>query len=231
MKKSPTLIVFLLFALVGLFLNVTAVSSEEDGLQRLKQFKASFLEEETFVLHFKQTIFSAVADDAQTAEGKIYYKKPLNLRWEYLSPEKYWIISDGEEIWMVLPEDKQVHHDSLDKVFDERMPFTLFLESYDISDVFEVKEEKEESSGEGLFFILIPEKPREQVAKIRIMVNNEKELGGLSVYDELGNVNRFDFNKLERETDLPLELFRIEEDVRSYRWYDFQGRQKEVLSE
>ena len=43
-----------------------------------------------------------------TASGKVWFKHPGMMQWEYERPEKYAIISDGKTLWIFRPEDNQV---------------------------------------------------------------------------------------------------------------------------
>lgn len=43
----------------------------------------------------------------ETRTGKFWMKKPGKLRWEYLSPEKFVIVSDGKNFYLHYPEEKQ----------------------------------------------------------------------------------------------------------------------------
>lgn len=43
----------------------------------------------------------------ETSKGKLWIKKPGKLRWEYLSPERFIITSDGKDFYISYPEEKQ----------------------------------------------------------------------------------------------------------------------------
>ena len=43
----------------------------------------------------------------EVRRGKLWIKKPGKFRWEYQSPEKFLIISDGNKIFIYYPEEKQ----------------------------------------------------------------------------------------------------------------------------
>jgi len=61
-------------------------------------FSATFFQESTL----------KVMDITDTATGKVWFKRPGMMRWEYETPEKYAIISDGTSLWIFRPEDNQV---------------------------------------------------------------------------------------------------------------------------
>jgi outer membrane lipoprotein carrier protein len=50
--------------------------------------------------NFTQITTSASIKETQKAEGVVYFKKPGMMKWEYKSPEKDIIVSDGTTIWI-----------------------------------------------------------------------------------------------------------------------------------
>lgn len=70
------------------------------------------LEKRYTVADFSATFFQEstlkVMDITDTATGKVWFKRPGMMRWEYETPEKYAIISDGTTLWIFRPEDNQV---------------------------------------------------------------------------------------------------------------------------
>jgi len=61
-----------------------------------------------FSAHFSQESTLKALDITDTAAGKVWFKHPGMMRWEYERPEKYAIISDGKNLWIYRPEDNQV---------------------------------------------------------------------------------------------------------------------------
>ncbi len=61
-----------------------------------------------FSARFHQTSTLAAMDITDTASGKIFVKPPDRMRWEYETPEKQTIITDGKTLWIYRPLDNQV---------------------------------------------------------------------------------------------------------------------------
>ncbi len=82
----------------------STLNSHEEILAKLEirynaaDFTASFSQESTL----------KALDITDTAAGKVWFKHPGMMRWEYEHPEKYAIISDGKTLWIYRPEDNQV---------------------------------------------------------------------------------------------------------------------------
>ncbi len=43
-----------------------------------------------------------------TATGRVYFKKPDMMRWDYEAPERQTIVTDGKTLWMYRPDEAQV---------------------------------------------------------------------------------------------------------------------------
>jgi outer membrane lipoprotein carrier protein len=84
--------------------NQQPLLSSEQIIERLEKryasadFSASFFQESTL----------KAMDISDTATGKVWFKHPDMMRWEYETPEKYAIISDGKTLWIYRPDDNQV---------------------------------------------------------------------------------------------------------------------------
>ena len=61
-----------------------------------------------FSARFFQTSTLKAMDIVDTARGKIYIKRPGRMRWEYETPERQIIVSDGVQLWIFRPDDHQV---------------------------------------------------------------------------------------------------------------------------
>lgn len=61
-----------------------------------------------FSASFFQTSTLKVLDVTDSASGRLFIKRPGRMRWEYATPEKQLIVSNGETLWIHRPEDNQV---------------------------------------------------------------------------------------------------------------------------
>ena len=116
MKNKPALLIFILYiflivrpcfcqnTLPGVSQNQQSSLSAEQLIGKLEtrynaaDFSACFFQESTL----------KALNITDTASGKVWFKHPGMMRWEYESPEKYAIISDGKNLWIYRPEDNQV---------------------------------------------------------------------------------------------------------------------------
>ena len=57
---------------------------------------------------FDQTSTLKAMDITDTAQGRLWIRRPGQMRWEYTAPERQVIISDGVQLWVYRPDDRQV---------------------------------------------------------------------------------------------------------------------------
>ncbi len=65
--------------------------------KKINTIEAKFVQETTFITGRKEI-----------RTGKLWIKKPGKFRWEYQSPEKFLIVSNGAKVFIYYPEDKEV---------------------------------------------------------------------------------------------------------------------------
>ena len=63
----------------------------------------------------------------RTESGTLRLKKPGKMRWDYRSPEEKLFVSNGNEAWLYLPKERQVHKSSLKHLQDLRSPLAFLL--------------------------------------------------------------------------------------------------------
>lgn len=116
---------------------------------------------EGIFVRFHQTSTLKAMDITESAEGQIYIKQPGCMRWEYETPEKQSIITDGESLWVYRPDDHQVMMGSAATYFGEgnggafladmtliRKYFTVELAAGNPAEYYELKLTPGEPSGD-----------------------------------------------------------------------------------
>jgi len=63
----------------------------------------------------------------RTESGTLWLKKPGKMRWEYRSPKQKLFVSDGNDAWFYVPEDRQARKESAKKLEDMRSPLAFLL--------------------------------------------------------------------------------------------------------
>jgi len=86
-----------LFALVVLTCMSVAQAAEPAGTDSLRQFFANV---KTINARFSQVVLDEALNTIQESSGTLWIDRPDKFRWDYDSPFKQEIVSDGEKIWV-----------------------------------------------------------------------------------------------------------------------------------
>ena len=68
---------------------------------------------------FTQTKYLSLLSDKMVSEGKMYYKQPNKLRWEYTSPYQYLFVFNGSKVYVGNKSRKDVIDTQTNKIFKE----------------------------------------------------------------------------------------------------------------
>ena len=63
----------------------------------------------------------------RTESGTLWLKKPGKMRWEYRSPREKLFVSNGQDAWFYVPDDRQARKEAAKKLGDVRSPLALLL--------------------------------------------------------------------------------------------------------
>lgn len=180
-------------------------TSAESILQQLEQryggknFSADFLQESTL----------KAMDITDTATGKAWFKHPGKMRWEYITPEKHAIITDGKNLWIYRPADNQVITGDAVNFFGNGKGAS-FLSNFNlVEQTFDVSLEQE--TGSDYRLKLVPREKQYDLSAIYLVVGKQnldiKEVVSENVY---GDISRISFDNLTFYPELNDSLFNFE---------------------
>ncbi|MFH2011379.1 MAG: outer membrane lipoprotein chaperone LolA [Pseudomonadota bacterium] len=192
---------------LGITLEVI-VAKVQDVYQNTKDFKAEFIQESTLKSISK----------TQVANGKIYFKNPGKLRWDYYHPNKQEVVTDGKTLWMYIPQDKQVMINKLSNVYQSNTS-TFFLSGMgNLKRDFDIQMVKQTlDNGEKDYTLkLVPKEPQSNLNELFLVVNKTTfQVMETYFYDFYGNLIRIKFKNpvVNRGLSDSIFIFTIPEGV------------------
>lgn len=162
-----------------------------------------------FSARFNQESLLKALDISDTASGRVWFKHPGMMRWEYDHPEKYAIISDGTTLWIYRPEDNQV-------VIGDAMAYfsngkgASFLSNFKlVQDAYTVT--LAEPQREGQYTLkLVPQKKQLDLAAIFLNINqNTYDIESVHTVTDFNDETHIEFSDLKFETTSP-DLFHFQ---------------------
>jgi len=205
MKKRVMLLLILFYAVsVGHCLALTTgevVRRVQERYESIWSLTAHFVQESTSKM-LNQTRVTK-------ARGKVYFKKPGLMRWEYTtSPKNKWV-SDGKTLWFYQPEEDQVIVERVD--LEKGRLFLAFLVGQgDLTKDFNIHHWDEEAgeSKQGYRIELTPKEPHVMMDRLILTVDRKTfHVGQAEVYDVYGNLMRTLFKRFRVNLELSPDLF------------------------
>jgi outer membrane lipoprotein carrier protein len=168
-----------------------------------------------FSAQFSQTSTIKAMDITDSASGTAFFKRPGKMRWEYDTPERQVIITDGDTLWIFRPDDKQVMIGKAPSFFKGGKGFSFLSDMKEIRRKFNMTLEK--MGPEGFFVLkLIPREKTYDVAQIFLTISKVTfDIVEIVTYSSYGDETRFFFSNIQfkQKIDDSLFHFKIPEGV------------------
>lgn len=158
---------------------------------------------------FFQTYFNRLFNNYQRSHGKVYFKKPGRMRWEYAPPERKLFVSDGRTMWAYEPEANQAFQQSLQ---DSQLPTALsFLTGQgNLATEFNFRLIPARQYGfeGGSVVELRPKVANPQYQRLVLFVNaRNNQVERSLVIDQAGNRNKMEFTNARQNQGVPDSRF------------------------
>lgn len=211
-------LVFLLLALVGDAAAEPPEKLDASGVVRLVQ--TFYDQTKTLQADFKQTRYTRLYDRYDRAEGKVVFKKPGKMRWDYDDPNGQVFVTQGDKLLIYQPpEEGEKGGQLIERALGEdQLPaaFSFLTGGGNLEKDFDVRllEHGNEKFQDGYVLQLIPRKPsanyEQLVFYVRTLETSDKRAAVVQrvlIIDSAGNRNRFDFSKIKFNRDIPDKRF------------------------
>jgi outer membrane lipoprotein carrier protein len=174
----------------------------------------------TLQAEFEQTRYTRLYDRYDRAKGKVVFKKPGMMRWDYAQPNGQVFVSNGKKLFIYQPpEPGEKRGQLIERAVDEdQLPsaFSFLIGSGNLANDFEVRllEHDNEKFQDGYVLQLIPRRPtpnyEQLVFYVRTLTHGGKRAGIVQrvlIIDAAGNRNRLDFANIKFNRDVPDKRF------------------------
>jgi outer membrane lipoprotein carrier protein len=169
----------------------------QDHYQHTTSFSAKFTEE-----------LIGISASKRTRYGRVSYKRPGRMRWEFDAPQTETVVSDGRKLYDYQPDLNQVLEVPLDRAFKSAAPLSFLLGMGDLRRDFNVSIQPYAASDPMLRVVLTPKGGGDRV---EMGLNpSTYDLMAAKVTDALGNTTSIRFNSVRTNVQLADSMFRFE---------------------
>ncbi|HSN81058.1 MAG TPA: outer membrane lipoprotein carrier protein LolA [Polyangiales bacterium] len=191
-----------------------------DATTVVQLVQAFYDQTKTLEAEFEQTRYTRLYDRYDRARGKVVFKKPGMMRWDYAEPNGQVFVSDGKKLLIYQPpEEGEKNGQLIERALEEdQLPsaFSFLTGTGNLEQDFEVRllEHGDERFQDGYVLQLIPRKPtpnyEQLVFYVRTLADGGKRAGVVQrvlIIDAAGNRNRFDFSNIKFNREVPDKRF------------------------
>jgi len=121
---------------------------------------------------FTQVTLIKDLDEKISSAGKVWFKKPGMMKWQYEEPWKDTIVSDGKRVWYFDSRENQVTEMELESVWANSLgSYTIISILEDLDRLFDVRPGAGSTDGRGNILLDLKQKNQEQSKQVTIAVD------------------------------------------------------------
>jgi len=147
-----------------------------------------------------------------TAKGRLYFGQPGMMRWHYKTPEEYFIITDGDTVWIYRPEENQVILGRAVDYFGAKKGADFFTKPGELSREFIVEQAPKEFQEKGRYVLrLVPRTEQPGLAELYLFISKGTfNIVRTVAYNAFGDITTLRFQSYRFNQGLNPSLFVFE---------------------
>jgi len=160
-----------------------------------------------FSAFFFQASTIKAMEITDSASGKAFFKRPDKMRWEYETPDRQTIITNGNTLWIYRPEDNQVMVGKAPSFFEDGKGFSFLSDMESVKKKFYILLEKKAEDDTHVLKLLPIEKTFD-VSVIYLFVSTKTfEVVKIVTYNSYEDETRIEFKDIRFKQKLDESLF------------------------
>ena len=185
-------------------------SSELDEVVRLLQERYDNTVD--ISANFRQKTFALGEEQAVEAEGRVWFKRPELMRWEYERPEKKLIVTSGTDVYLFEQEVNQVTVISRQRFLNSEISRAFFCGKGRLKEFFRIELACEDGDAEGRCWTLrlVPKRQAPNLKELILRLDSRSHLiEEVTLFDQLGGRTVIQFSQIKVNQHVPDSLFRF----------------------
>jgi outer membrane lipoprotein carrier protein len=174
----------------------------QSSYENAKDLKADFIQE-AMIKSIKKT---------EREEGKVFFKNPKNMLWEYTKPKGKKLVINSQTAWLYLTNEKVAYRQKSESIFQSKTLIQFFAGSGKLKDDFIIKyAEPKALDKEGNYLLaLIPKEKTVACNLVKLTIDkNNFYILQVSFDDVMGNSTTLKFSNISINTGLSQKMFQF----------------------
>jgi len=179
------------------------VQKIQSSYEKTKDLKADFVQEIT-IKSIKNT---------EREEGKVFFKNPRNMLWDYTRPEGKKLVINRQTSWLYLAQQKAVYRQKSESIFQSILLINFFAGSGKLKDDFIIKyaEPNAVDKNGNYLLVLVPREKASAFSSVKLTIDKNKYyISALSFDDALGNSTSLKFSNVSINKGIQERFFRFQ---------------------
>lgn len=185
-----------------------ALTPQEVVVQVQKKYNATG----AFKAYFMQESRLRASGAADNAEGWVYFRKPCQMRWQYLEPpgQRKEVISDGRQVWFYIPQDQVAMVYPLKQVLRSDLVMRFFSGLGDLQKDFTISWNRPYREGSPLKVELQPVTPQLELKRLILTIDPHSYLiRAIEFTNAYGDHTQMTFRQVQLDICLEPDFFRF----------------------
>lgn len=174
----------------------------QSAYEQTKDLKADFIQEAN-IKSIKKT---------ETEEGRVFFKNPKNMLWEYSNPKGKKLVINSQTAWLYLAKEKVAYKQKSEGILQSKFLINFFAGSGKLKDDFTIKytEPKALDTNGNYLLALIPREKTAACNSVRMTIDkNNFYILQVSFDDVLGNSTTLKFSNISINTGVAQKVFQF----------------------
>ena len=174
----------------------------QSAYEKTKDLKADFVQEAT-IKSIKKT---------EREEGKVFFKNPKNMLWEYTKPQGKKLVINSQKAWLYLLQEKVVYTQKSDSIFQSKFLINFFAGAGKLKSDFVIKyaEPKALDKNGNYLLILTPREKTIACNLVKLTIDKDSSyILQVSFDDVMGNSTTLKFSNISINTGLEQKMFQF----------------------
>jgi outer membrane lipoprotein carrier protein len=210
-KTIPVLVLGLLLPVLILPDRSRAGAGEHAVSGLMKRIESAHQSIQDLQADFSQTTHFKGFDSTVESVGRVYFKKPGRLRWEYTKPNKNQVVINTEHIWIYTPELQQVIVRPFSAMSYSQVPLRLLADVENLDRDFSIELPApggDNTKDRPYRLILRPKQTGGEIDRIELEVDSSRLLiTRIHLYETNGSFSDISFKSIRTNVRLKDKLF------------------------
>jgi outer membrane lipoprotein carrier protein len=197
------------FLIISILLNGSISQTENPEQHALDAVQKNYEKVLTYEAEFIQKSYIKMMDKTQDVKGTVSIKKPGKMKWSYGAPDVQILISNGNTLWLYVPDEEQATKISIESIYSSNTPALFLAGKGKLTQSFNV--ESVNLDKDPLSITLTPKADDQSLTRLQLFANKKNyQITGSTVYDKLGNKTEIRFSNIKINKEIPEKTFHFQ---------------------